>query len=139
MTDEKRNITTATDIAKEIRRIFRIEYRDNSNFIMENTKNQWVKLIMQEKGYTEITATWMSNRIEALINHMQYGHAVIAYRRAIDGEFQFVKATLIYYRHDFKREYEGNKIQEAVMYWDVEERKWKRFRIENFLEWKPVV
>ncbi|WP_192910077.1 SH3 beta-barrel fold-containing protein, partial [Bacteroides salyersiae] len=39
----------------------------------------------------------------------------------------------------FKREYEGNKIQEAVMYWDVEERKWKRFRIENFLEWKPVV
>ena len=67
----------------------------NSNFIMENTKNQWVKLIMQEKGYTEITATWMSNRIEALINHMQYGHAVIAYRRAIDGEFQFVKATLI--------------------------------------------
>ena len=44
----------------------------NSNFIMENTKNQWVKLIMQEKGYTEITATWMSNRIEALINHMQY-------------------------------------------------------------------
>ena len=45
----------------------------NSNFIMENTKNQWVKLIMQEKGYTEITATWMSNRIEALINHMQYG------------------------------------------------------------------
>ena len=50
----------------------------NSNFIMENTKNQWVKLIMQEKGYTEITATWMSNRIEALINHMQYGHAVIA-------------------------------------------------------------
>ena len=39
----------------------------NSNFIMENTKNQWVKLIMQEKGYTEITATWMSNRIEALI------------------------------------------------------------------------
>ena len=111
----------------------------NSNFIMENTKNQWVKLIMQEKGYTEITATWMSNRIEALINHMQYGHAVIAYRRAIDGEFQFVKATLIYYWHDFKREYEGNKIQEAVMYWDVEERKWKRFRIENFLEWKPVV
>ena len=49
----------------------------NSNFIMENTKNQWVKLIMQEKGYTEITATWMSNRIEALINHMQYGHAVM--------------------------------------------------------------
>ena len=51
---------------------------------------------------------------------MQYGHAVIAYRRAIDGEFQFVKATLIYYRHDFKREYEGNKLQAAVMYWDLE-------------------
>ena len=32
LTDEKRNITTATDIAKEIRRIFRIEYRDHGTY-----------------------------------------------------------------------------------------------------------
>jgi len=33
----------------------------------------------------------------------------------------------------------ADEVQEAVMYWDVEERKWKRFRIEIFLEWKAVV
>ena len=86
-----------------------------------------------------MTTKWMTNRIETLIDHMQYGHAVIAYHRSADGEFQFVKATLINYRYDFKREYDATKVQEAVMFYDVEIGKWKRFRIENFLEWKPVV
>lgn len=109
------------------------------NPMMERVKNRWAGQIVQEKGYTQATAGWMANRIEKLIDYMQYGHAVIAYRRASDGEFHLVKATLIYYRYDFKREYEASRVQEAVMYWDVEERKWKRFRIENFLEWKAVV
>lgn len=107
--------------------------------VMENVKRRWARQIVQEKGYTQTTAIWMAERIEALIDWMQHGYAVIAYRRAIDGEFQFVKATLIYYRYDFKREYEASKVQEAVMYWDVEEGKWKRFRLENFLEWKKTV
>ncbi|WP_455585847.1 SH3 beta-barrel fold-containing protein [Bacteroides sp.] len=106
--------------------------------IMESVKRQWTKQIMQEKGYSETTAVWMANRIESLIDYMQYGHAVIAYRRAVDGEFKFVKATLTHYKYDFKREYEASKVQEAVMYWDVEEQHWRRFRIENFLEWKAV-
>lgn len=106
---------------------------------MEVTKRQWAKHIVQEKGYSDATAVWMVNRIEALIDHMHYGHAVIAYRRAVDDEFMFVKATLIYYKHDFKKEYKAENVMEAVLYWDVEEEKWKRFRLENFLEWKPVV
>lgn len=110
-----------------------------SNSVMENTRKMWVTHIMQEKGYTETTATWMATRIEALIDYMQYGHAVIAYHKAIDGKFQFVKATLVHYSHDFKKEYDAARVLEAVVYWDVEEQKWKRFRIENFLEWKPVV
>ena len=68
--------------------------------VMENVKRRWTRQIVQEKGYTQTTAIWMAERIEALIDWMQHGHAVIAYRRAIDGEFQFVKATLIYYRYD---------------------------------------
>lgn len=107
--------------------------------VMENVKRRWTRQIVQEKGYTQTTAIWMAERIEALIDWMQHGYAVIAYRRAIDGEFQLVKATLIYYRYDFKREYEASKVQEAVMYWDVEEGKWKRFRVENFLEWKKCI
>lgn len=107
--------------------------------MMENTKKMWVKHIMQEKGCKEAIATWMANRIETLIDYMQYGHAVIAYRKAFDGEFKFVKATLVHYRHDFKREYNAIKVQEAVMYWDVDQERWRRFRIENFMEWRPVV
>ena len=107
--------------------------------VMENVKKRWIRHIVQEKGYAQTTAIWMAERIEALIEWMQHGHAVIAYRKAINGEFQFVKATLVYYKYDFKREYEVSKVQEAVIYWDVEEQKWKRFRIENFLEWKKVI
>lgn len=107
--------------------------------MMETVKTQWARHIMQEKGYSEATARWMANRIELLIDYMQYGHALIAYRRNTDGEFQFVKATLIYYKHNFKKEYKPDKVQEAVIFWNVEEKKWRRFRIENFMEWKPVV
>ena len=83
--------------------------------VMENVKRRWTRQIVQEKGYTQTTAIWMVERIEELIDWMQYGYAVIAYRRAIDGEFQFVKATLIYYKHDFKREYEASKVQEVYL------------------------
>lgn len=106
---------------------------------MENVKTQWIKHIKQERGYSKTTATWMADRIESLIDHMQYGHAVIAYRSAINGEFRFVKATLLHYNHDFKKEYKAERVQEAVVFQNVEEEKWQRFRIENFMEWKPVV
>lgn len=49
--------------------------------VMENVKRRWTRQIVQEKGYTQTTAIWMVERIEELIDWMQYGYAVIAYRR----------------------------------------------------------
>ena len=49
---------------------------------------------MLEKNYTETCATWMARRIESLIDHMQYGHALIAYHKQ-DGTFRLAKATLL--------------------------------------------
>ena len=48
----------------------------------EAIRNLWKIRIMLEKNYTENCATWMAKRIESLIDHMQYGHALIAYHRA---------------------------------------------------------
>ena len=42
----------------------------------EALKNLWKIRIMLEKSYTETCATWMTQRIESLIDHMQYGHAL---------------------------------------------------------------
>ena len=36
--------------------------------IMENVKRRWTRQIVQEKGYTQTTAVWMAERIEALID-----------------------------------------------------------------------
>lgn len=43
----------------------------------EALRNLWKIRIMLEKNYTETCATWMAQRIESLIDHMQYGHALI--------------------------------------------------------------
>ena len=41
---------------------------------------------LQNKGYTQTCAEWMAERIESLIDHMQYGHALIAFYKQ-DGTF----------------------------------------------------
>ena len=48
----------------------------------EALRNLWKIRIMLEKNYTETCATWMARRIESLIDHMQYGHALIALPQA---------------------------------------------------------
>ncbi len=53
----------------------------------EALRNLWKIRIMLEKNYTETCATWMARRIESLIDHMQYGHALIAYHKQ-DGTFR---------------------------------------------------
>ena len=53
----------------------------------EALRNLWKIRIMLEKNYTETCATWMTQRIESLIDHMQYGHALIAYHKQ-DGTFK---------------------------------------------------
>lgn len=93
---------------------------------------------MVEKEYTGSCAQWMAERIAALVEHLQYGHALIAYRKQ-NGEFCLVKATLIDYETDFKRPYDASRIQSTVVYWNVELQGWRTFQLENFLEWRPVV
>lgn len=104
----------------------------------EVRKENWKRRILLEKDYTQSCAEWMAERLEALINHLQYGNAVIAYRKQ-DGSFCLVAATLLYYEQDFKRKYDADKVQNTVVYWNSEQQAWRTFRIENFLEWKPIV
>ncbi|RGN54854.1 SH3 beta-barrel fold-containing protein, partial [Bacteroides fragilis] len=75
----------------------------------EAMKLRWKKRIVFEKGYTEQCAEWMAERLEALTDHLQYGHAVIAYRKQ-NGDFRLVKATLIYYEAEFHKKYDPTKI-----------------------------
>lgn len=90
------------------------------------------------KGYIESCAEWMAERLEALLDHMQYGHAAVAYRKQ-NGSFQLAKATLIYYEAEFHREYDPTEVEGAVVYWNVDEQRWTTFQVENFMEWRPVM
>lgn len=104
----------------------------------EMRKENWKKHIMLEKDYTEPCAQWMAERLEALIDYLQYGYAAIAYRKQ-DGSFCLVRATLIYYEAEFKKAYDANCIRSTIVYWDAEQQAWRTFRIENFLEWKVIM
>lgn len=103
----------------------------------EALRKLWKVRIMLEKGYTETCADWMARRIEELIDHMQYGHALIAYHKQ-DGTFKLVKATLLPYEARFHRKYEVARVTSTLIFWDVEQQAWRNFRLENFLEWRPV-
>mgnify|MGYP003293865140 CR=1 FL=1 len=63
----------------------------------EAMRQRWERRIVAEKGYDGNTAEWMALRLEALLDHMLYGHALIAYHKQ-NGEFRLVKATLVHYR-----------------------------------------
>ena len=104
----------------------------------EALKQLWKIRIRVEKNYSENCAAWMADRIEDLIDYMQYGYALIAYHRQ-DGTFKLVKATLIPYQSMFKREYDILRVTSTIVYWDVELQAWRSFQLENFLEWRPVV
>ena len=73
----------------------------------EAMKLRWKKRIVFEKGYTEMCAEWMAERLEALTDHLQYGHAAIAYQKQ-NGDFKLVKATLIYYEAEFHKKYDSD-------------------------------
>lgn len=103
----------------------------------EALRNLWKIRIMLEKNYTETCATWMARRIESLIDHMQYGHALIAYHKQ-DGTFRLAKATLLPYKADFRRDYDITRVPCTIAFWDVELQAWKTFQLENFLEWSPI-
>ena len=93
----------------------------------EALRNLWKIRIMLEKSYTETCATWMTRRIESLIDHMQYGHALIAYHKQ-DGP----------YKADFRKDYDITRVTSTIAFWDVELQAWRTFQLENFLEWSPI-
>lgn len=103
----------------------------------EALRSLWKIRIILEKGYSEECAEWMAERLESLIDHMQYGHALVAYHKQ-DGTFKFVKATLLPYESMFKRGYDIMRVTGTVVYWDVDGQAWRSFQLENFLEWRPV-
>lgn len=105
--------------------------------LYEAMKNLWKMRVMLEKGYTETCAAWMADRIESLIDYMQYGYALIAYHKQ-DGTFKLVKATLIPYETGFRREYDITRVTSTILFWDVELQSWRTFQLENFLEWRPI-
>ena len=104
----------------------------------ERVENLWKKLIGQETDLSEETIAWMARRILQLTAYMPYGCALIAYRKQ-NGDFYMGRGTLIHYEADFHRKYDIERIQNHVVYWDIEQQGWRMFQIENFLEWKPVV
>lgn len=81
--------------------------------------------------------TMDGERLERLLDHMLYGHAMIAYHKQ-NGDFKFVKGTLIYYEAEFHKAYDPTKVEGAVVYWDVEQQGWRTFLVENFMEWRPI-
>lgn len=112
--------------------------RKKAASLNEALKKRWKIRIMLEKAYTEDAAQWMTDRIESLIDYMQYGYALVAYYKQ-DGTFRFVKATLLPYEGSFHRTYDIKRIEGHIIYWDVDLHAWRSFQLENFLEWKPVV
>ena len=103
----------------------------------EMMKGKWKRQIMLEKDYTEQCSEWMAERLETLLDHMLYGHAMIAYHKQ-NGDFKFVKGTLIYYEAEFHKAYDPTKVEGTIVYWDVEQQGWRTFLVENFMEWRPI-
>lgn len=101
-------------------------------------KEVWKRRIMNEKGISEKCAEKIAIMGIELIERMQYGHALIAFRKQ-DGTFCLEQGTLIGYEKFFHKEYHIRKEQESILYWSVEQHAWRRFRIENLLDWKATV
>lgn len=104
----------------------------------DRTEALWKKLIAERTDLSEETIVWMTQRILSLTDYMQYGTALIAYRKQ-NNEFNLRRGTLIYYDSFFHRKYDIERINNHLLYWDIEQQGWRTFLIENFLEWKPVV
>lgn len=104
----------------------------------EKVKELWKKRITENTTLSATSAQWMTQRIESLLNYMQYGYALIAYSKQ-DGSFYMGRGTLHYYEQDFHLKHDIANIKAHVAYWDAEQQGWRTFLIENFLEWKPIV
>ena len=68
----------------------------------EKTKKLWEKRITENTTLSMESVQWMAQRINSLLEYMQYGYALIAYRKQ-DGSFYMGKGTLVSYESDFKK------------------------------------
>ena len=95
------------------------------------------KTVHVRKGVFQECAEYMAQRLINLIDHMQYGYALIAFHKQ-GTIFKMVKATLMPYESFFHRFYEMERIESTIVYWDVESQAWRSFQLENLLDWSPV-
>ena len=101
-------------------------------------KKLWEKRITENTTLSMESVQWMAQRINSLLEYMQYGYALIAYRKQ-DGSFYMGRGTLVSYESDFKKKHDMTSIKAHVAYWDAEQQGWRTFLIENFMEWRPIV
>ena len=90
------------DKENRLKEIDTYETEEKTGITNWSHETEMEKTIVFEKGYTEQCAEWMAERLEALTDHLQYGHAAIAYQKQ-NGDFRLVKATLIYYETEFHK------------------------------------
>ena len=55
---------------------------------------KWKKRFILEKGYSEELSEWLARSLAKLIDHMQYGHVLVAFYKQ-DATVQLAKATLL--------------------------------------------
>ena len=60
----------------------------------EKTKKLWEKRITENTTLSMESVQWMAQRINSLLEYMQYGYALIAYRKQ-DGSFYMGRGTLV--------------------------------------------
>lgn len=98
----------------------------------------WKRRIMNTKGLSEKRAERIVQMGIELTEHMQYQHVMIAFHKQ-DGTFCMEKGTLVGYEQFFHHTYHITNRQISIVYWNVEQHGWRRFMIENLLEWKTIV
>lgn len=98
----------------------------------------WKKRIAAIKGITEKRAEKVAQNNIELIERMFYGNAMIAFHKQ-DGTFCMEEGTLVGYEKYFHREYDITTRQTSIVYWSQKQHGWRRFMIENLIEWKAIV
>lgn len=98
----------------------------------------WKKRMIAEKGFSEKYAEEIAIKCVKLIERMSYGNAMIAFYRQ-DGTYCMEQGTLVGYEKFFHKAYQITPNQLSIIYWNMNLHVWRRFMIENLMEWKAIV
>lgn len=99
---------------------------------------KWTNHILTEKECDASVAQWKAKCLAELADFLPYGYAIVAYYQQT-GEFKFIKATLLHYEHTFGKTFKKSNITSTLPLWNIDENRWVTLRIENLLDWRPVV